>query len=385
MQCTESMRHSERTPHFGPSVETSRATLKSRRRFRSLAIAAIVWLTFTISLAGWWLYFGLTQLAALESAAPNLLIEIDKHQRMLMFEGGFLISCLVIGGVTLLILAWQQMLQARRLEDFFLTVSHEIKTPLAGIQLQAEMLKEELVGNAEDLKDEIATLKPEGSAQKAKVKSVDLYLGGYVDKIIESVNRLSLQFENSLFMAALSSGDALSGEDKGTAWMSRLRALVKGNPPSSLLIEDISLNEELELLSTSFPSLRLLVEGSQSVRVDRRVLRAILNNLLQNSVFHGKAEHVSFRCFEAPLEHMIKILVVDDGVGFKGNIRDLARPFARMTRSSGTGLGLFLVKRLIKLSGGEFRIIDSSLEGTKGERGGFSVEISLPTGANSQI
>lgn len=348
-------------------TESSRGDLRSRRKFRSLAIAAIVWLAFTVSLAGWWLYFGLRQLTALETAAPTLAIEIAKHQRMLMLEGGFLISCLLVGGVTLLVMAWQQMLQARRLEDFFLTVSHEIKTPLAAIQLQAEMLREELCDSSE-------------GREGADDKLTRNFLGGFVDKIIESVGRLSLQFENSLFMAAL------SGEETGTSWLSRVKSILRDNEKSSLLVEEIELKDEVTLLESSFPSLNLLIEGNHRVSVDRRVLRAILNNILQNSVFHGRASKVVFRCFEDQSGKQVRLLITDDGQGFEGNPEDLARPFVRLSRSSGTGLGLFLVKRLVKLSEGEFLMARKASEEDRAQltstseelRAGFTVEITLP-------
>lgn len=346
--------------------ESSRGDLRSRRRFRSLAIASIVWLTFTVSLAGWWLYFGLRQLSSLETAVPNLAVEIAKHQRMLLLEGGFLITCLIVGGVTLLVLAWQQMLQARRLEDFFLTVSHEIKTPLAGIQLQAEMLKEELCDGLLMSRDRSQHVADTTHGNRNS-------LSGYIDKIIESVARLSLQFENSLFMAAICE------EDSGTSSLSRIKSVLKNNSRSSLLVEEIELKEELALLESSFPSLKLTMDENPKIRVDRRVLRAILNNLLQNAVFHGKAKNVVFTCRQEQSNKRVKLIITDDGIGFDGDSRNLARPFMRLSRSSGTGLGLFLVQRLVNLSGGDFSIgKDACIPQQNSPGTGFSVAITLP-------
>ncbi len=353
--------------------ESSRGDLRSRRRFRSLAIASIVWLTFTVSLAGWWLYFGLRQLSSLETAVPNLAVEIAKHQRMLLLEGGFLITCLIVGGVTLLVLAWQQMLQARRLEDFFLTVSHEIKTPLAGIQLQAEMLKEELCDGI--------PMSGEDS-QHATYPLNRTSLSGYIDKIIESVGRLSLQFENSLFMAAICE------EDSGTSSLSRVKSILKNNSRSALLVEEVELKEEVALLEPSFPSLKLAMDENPKIRVDRRVLRAILNNLLQNAVFHGKAKNVVFTCHQEQSNNTVKLTITDDGTGFDGDPRNLARPFMRLSRSSGTGLGLFLVQRLVNLSGGDFSVTKEDCTSRPSPLDtrfstGFSVAITLPAAGKS--
>jgi two-component system, OmpR family, osmolarity sensor histidine kinase EnvZ len=104
----------------------------------------------------------------------------------------------------------------------------------------------------------------------------------------------------------------------------------------------------------------------------RHSIRRVLDNLLDNAVRYGKSGvRVETRCSH----ETVFVTVSDRGPGIRhGQPADFIKPFARedTARSErGTGLGLTIVDRVVRLHGGRLR-----LENAAG--GGLSVTIELP-------
>jgi len=107
---------------------------------------------------------------------------------------------------------------------------------------------------------------------------------------------------------------------------------------------------------------------------DKERLNAILGNLVSNAIryrnsFINKASFVKIEI--VVFEERALISVIDNGVGIaeehKGKVFDM---FYRASEKSGTGLGLFIVKEVVHLIGGEI-----SLETERGVGTTFKVEI----------
>ena len=102
------------------------------------------------------------------------------------------------------------------------------------------------------------------------------------------------------------------------------------------------------------------------MRADRRTLRQIMMNLLSNAIKFSNAGDVAVLEIEDSWRDGIVLTVRDTGIGI--NDDDLARvlqPFGQVANPlsrnhTGTGLGLPIVRALIKLHGGKFEI-DSAL------------------------
>jgi len=95
----------------------------------------------------------------------------------------------------------------------------------------------------------------------------------------------------------------------------------------------------------------------------------VLTNLVQNSVIHGHATEV-----EITVRHTgsrIAVVVIDNGCGFQGDQAQLGKLFIRHARSSGSGVGLYIVRQLAKAMKGEISF-------RNGEAGGFVAEVDLP-------
>lgn len=285
----------------------------SERAFSWKTIGAGVWLAFTLSLAGWWLYLGLSLLQKLDVQQSGLHEEILRQRKMLIWEGAAWMVLLSGGGVFLIYQIGLERRSARSLRKFLATFSHDLKTALTSLQLQTEIIREQA--------GELPALK----------------------RLETDVVRLQLQLENSLFLAS---------ERK-----------------LSLLMETVSLKGMLENIKERWPNLEVEVESDALLRADRRALESILSNILQNSQVHGKARHVRFSSWREGA-HRVKVHVSDDGRGFQGSVERLGTLFERHNPSSGSGVGLYTVGQLAQQMGGEVRF-DSP------PSGGFAIDLTL--------
>src|ERR1700737_3004770 len=98
---------------------------------------------------------------------------------MLLWGGGILILSLIGGGLALFYYARREQKRHAQVEEFFAAFTHDAKTALASLRLQAESLREDF-GNAEH--------------------------SPLLDRLLGDTLRLQLQLENSLFLVNLTRG-----------------------------------------------------------------------------------------------------------------------------------------------------------------------------------
>lgn len=302
---------------------------RASRRLSMKFLLASVWLVFTLALASWWLVFGLGQLDELRQAGQSSATEetarrLARQHFMLVSEGGVLLVLLMFGGGALLYNIRVESRRARQIEEFFASFTHDLKTSLSSLRVQTESLRDEL-----ELTPSDSSLPPPTSSK-------------LLGRILSDTGRLETQLENALFLA-----DA----DK-----------------SSMLLEPVSLRDLVSSLAHLWPHMKLTVVDDVRVLADRRAMESIVRNIAQNSSRHGEAKQLDIQC--ESLGAKARILFRDDGRGFRGNVHRLGEIFARQNGRSGSGIGLYLVARLVERLGGTARV--SALET------GFAVEIELP-------
>jgi signal transduction histidine kinase len=252
-----------------------------------------LWLVVTLSISGWWMVHGLRQAEMLANTA--LSDEAAKQQRMLFWEGAFLLSFVTIGGVALSYFVYRDQ---RRFEDgqrFFSTFTHELKTSLTSLRLQAEILEED----------------PKNRENQN------------LRRLLRDVVRLELQLENALILAQAEK--------------------------ENLFLEEVALRKTLQSLSMHWPQLEVKVTADARLQGDQRAVECILRNLLQNSYVHGEAGRVEVEARSCG--DQVEILVRDNGKGFP-EPEKLGARFVRHTTRSGSGLGLYLSRLLANRMGG---------------------------------
>src|SRR5436189_238305 len=67
---------------------------KERKRSRIAIALVALWVAFTVTLAGWWLIFGLRQLDIINQSNLEGAVQLHRHYQMLLWEGGILIASL---------------------------------------------------------------------------------------------------------------------------------------------------------------------------------------------------------------------------------------------------------------------------------------------------
>jgi len=274
-----------------------------------------LWALFTISLVAWWYVYTVQTLHELLHSQGQS-DEASRLLRMFTGEGIVLLVSLLGAGISLAYFVFRDIRQNQRLREFFLTFTHEIKTPLTSLRLQAESLQEDLSG------------------------SPHLPL---VERLVADTNRLAIQIENSLLLAE---------SDRG-----------------QLLTEELDLAAFVDSMRLHWPSLRIERHGNALLAVDTRACECILRNLFQNAISHGHATSVVVRVQRAG-EGSVTITLRDDGRGLQGEAGSLGKLFGRTYAGSGNGVGLYLVRKLAQRMGGS-----ASFDPTPP---GFGVELTLP-------
>jgi signal transduction histidine kinase len=239
---------------------------------------------------------------------------------MLIGESSTFLALLLIVSLLLAWLYWREHRHARSMQAFFASVTHELRTPLTSIRLQAEAIAE-----------------GEPSAE-------------LVRRLLEDSNRLQSQIDKTLELARIEGGGPLSEQSIPLhAWIARS-------------LSDIAAAHGDRL------DLRAHVDASvPPVFADAGALQMILRNLVENSVRHAGVAPVGVRLTAAQRADHVVLEYQDNGVGVAGDSLRLGELFARGARSSGAGVGLYLVRRLMQRMGGRARFNTAPGEGYRCE------------------
>jgi signal transduction histidine kinase len=278
-------------------------SLGNRRDLIKFSLIA-AWLVFTVAFALWWGRFSIEHISLLAKLDPSQVEHWDRQRRMIMWEGISWIVLLIIGGAALIALVERERWRSRRVREFFASFSHEIKTSLASLRLQAEALKEE-------------------SSQPPSP---------ILDRLIGDTVRLQLQLENSLFLAS--------------------------QYDLQLYIQPLSVRDLLDRMREQWPDLKINMAGECTLRADERAMRTVLSNLLQNAIVHGGATQVAIEAKVFDSGH-VRISLEDNGRGFEGSMKNLGQLFHRPRATSGSGLGLYICRLLLRRMGGDLTFVNT--------------------------
>lgn len=288
---------------------------KARTYFSAL------WLVFTFSLVSWWFILNLRGLPSNEAQAQA---EINQRNRMYFWEGSTLLLTVLLGGGLLIVLSRREEKRNESLRYFFANFSHDIKTSISRLRLQAEILSEE------------SSLKKDGSENKV------------LKRLLTDISRLDLQLENSL--------------------------LLSHQAEFKFLMQKIELQPLVHSLQIEFPDLKIQLkpeEGARSLQVlaDSRALKSIFRNLVENARRHGHATEIEIRS-RVLANSKVKIEIHDNGSGSQVALSSLGREITPQSAGSGNGIGLYLCRYLIRKMDGDIEFVASPFQG-------FCCEITL--------
>ena len=216
----------------------------------------------------------------------------------------------------------QQAQSADRAKGRFLaTMSHELRTPLTALAGYGELLADQVIGPISDPQLEILE----------RMRSVTMHLSAMIEEIL-----------------------AFTSLEEGRETVRPSEFLAEDLVRSALaVVEPLAEQKRIEL------DLRL---GKSSVRMSSDIdkARQILVNLLGNAIKFTDAGKVTVRLSKASTS--VRLEVQDTGIGIPGEeLPRLFRPFAQVDtgltrRHGGTGLGLYISRRLATLLGGHIEV-----------------------------
>jgi PAS domain S-box-containing protein len=210
--------------------------------------------------------------------------------------------------------------------DFLATMSHELRTPLNVILGYSEMLL--------DAGADLSPGAPEGSAAPT----------GLVRRIDRSARELLDLIESTLDMSRLEAGrmEVVSRPIRLTDLLREIAAEVRAGWHKSEVRFEVRVPPQLPVLWT-----------------DARKLKIVVKNLLGNAVKFTDRGEVSLEA-KAESDHL-EIAVADTGIGIESEaLQQIFAAFyqtdAAQGRNGGVGLGLYIVKSLVGLLGGEITV-----------------------------
>ncbi len=250
---------------------------------------------------------------------------------------GVIFFALIITGLVLNMIFLIREIRRNEQQDAFLNaVTHELKTPIASIKLYLETLKTRNV--TEEKRNE------------------------FYEVMLSDSNRLLTTVEQVLQASRTKDPNRLLN--------------ISEIPLGNLIKECIgitksryNLDEEIKFIE---PAKTITISG------DRAELQTVLTNLLDNAVKYSKDEVKILMKLTELNKKYTEILIKDSGVGIAPN--ELKRVFKRFYRvpnqstqnTKGTGLGLYIVRSIIKKHGGKI------FAESKGEGKGATFIVRLP-------
>jgi len=265
----------------------------------------------------------------------------DELNWLILLEG-CLLMLIILAGVYIIFVYWNKQARLNRLQSNFVSsVSHELKSPLASIQLYLETMKYQEVS-----KDEAAD---------------------FVEMMLTDTERLASLINNIL-------------------------ASSKYNPKDmQLQFQPVKLGmfikEVVEGLKRQFEErnceVKLEIEEDCAVSLDTRAMQMVFNNLIGNALRYSPiGALLTIRVCKK--KKFCEIDFIDQGMGLgKKDMKKIFRKFYRVTNHQsqnieGAGLGLFISKEIVRTHKGQMRVA------SEGPGKGSVFTVLLPMDNNSK-
>jgi K+-sensing histidine kinase KdpD len=319
-------------------------TPKINRRLTSVTIVYWALLTYMIAALLWWFIAlvkqndtltavqlqqltGVTGQVTKQTQTSDQLLQKQKRKRVQYIAEGLTFLALIVVGAVYVYRATRRQIRASvQQQNFMMAVTHELKTPIAVTQLNLETLQKRKLEPAQQEKMIASTLQ---EANRLNMLCNNILLASQLDSKAYKESRIEINFSD-LVEGCIDS--------------------FKQHYPSRLVIEQIE------------PALYL--DG------ETLLLQMLVNNLLENAHKYAP-QNTEITVVLAQKATAIELLVIDNGKG----IPDTEKPkifekFYRIgseaTRNTkGTGLGLYLCKKITQNHNANISVTDNKPQGSK--------------------
>lgn len=315
--------------------------MPAKRKLRIATIVYWVLLLYVIAALAWWAYSLLQQnkiVHALQKGRLNpsssdyalQIQKIDEAERRGVYkyigEGSAFLFLICVGAVFVYRSVRRQLQLQQQQQNFVMAVTHELKTPIAVARLNLE------------------TLQKHRLEEEKKTKLVQTTL--------QETLRLDTLINNILIASQLEE---------------RAYRMNKEDLDFSALVKDV-----LKAFETRYPHriVNAFVQDDVAMNGDATLLKLLLSNLLENAnKYSPKDKPVGLRLAE--VDKRIVLEVSDEGPGIADEEkRAVFKKFYRIgneetRRTKGTGLGLFICKKIADDHGGSIAVKDNLPAGSK--------------------
>jgi signal transduction histidine kinase len=253
-------------------------------------------------------------------------IENEKQRKTQQYiaEGATFFILIVLGAVAVFRAIRRQFKQSQQQQNFMMAITHELKTPIAITRLNLETL------------------------QKHKLSEEQQQ--HLISNTLQEAGRLNSLCNNLLLASQIEAGDYNLTNEK-------------------INISDL-VTESANDFKMRFPKRNIIFSAAEAfITGDRLLLQMAINNLLDNAIkYSGKDGNIEV-IFENENEH-ITLLIKDEGKGIPAEEkRKIFNKFYRVgnlptKEAKGTGLGLYLTKKIIEQHNGTINVTDNTPNGS---------------------
>jgi signal transduction histidine kinase len=296
-------------------------------------LAQLAW----FGLLGLWIYWYVTNYILITEVEKQLFPQLVLNTpNIAALVGGLILLVTISTAMSFIFGKLNQQLNLTRMYDQFIAnVTHELKTPLASIQLYLETLNFREVPRQ----------------RQSEFMSLMMQDVSRLDTLINSILEITrLEEKRSIYNLGTYNADSLVqeliGEAKDRFKLPDDSIEVRGKAPCLL-------------------------------RADRNAMKVVLNNLIDNAIKYSP-EPVHITLSLAYTQKRFNLEFKDRGIGISGeNQREIFKKFRRISNPEspsvkGTGLGLYWVKEIIRNHRGSIAV------SSEGQNRGSTFHIELP-------
>jgi signal transduction histidine kinase len=242
--------------------------------------------------------------------------EVDPLGWLPLLVAGVLLA-LILAGATMIFIYWNKQHRLNQMQRAFVSnVTHELKSPVASIQLALEtMLMRSL---------------PEASRRE------------YLGMMLDDVERLTALIDRIL----------------GAARIERRRGRYDLKPVSLRRFLEETLDRERHRFEKDGHVIVLERGGDARVAIDRPAMQIVLSNLIENAArYSPRGSAIQLRTHRDLRSCRLDVIDSGDGIPHK-DLKNVFKMFwrgepSRGARAGGTGLGLYIVRTIVREHGGK--------------------------------
>jgi signal transduction histidine kinase len=275
-----------------------------------------IWMLLIILLGGWWLYLVFKFASLLENINSPGIDSMTKIVNMIKWEGLTFIVLMILLAISMSFIYWRDIRKSRTIGAFFASLTHELKTPLASMRLQTEVLKD-LIDDESHSHEQLSDL---------------------ANRLIEDSKKFESELDKSLQLARIEQGARL--ELQGHQFKKSIERVLA------------PYHSQLKFELSPIPS-------QLTILIDELAFKTVFKNLIENTIRHQpQSKLVNIDIID--LGDQVEISYNDHGLPFSGDTHRLGELFYRYQSEKGSGIGIYLIKQMMRLLKGRFEISNSS-------------------------